>query len=854
METIFHTALSLGGDERVSYLSEKCSNDAALLTEVESLITAFESEANFLEEPAFSLGMNVLGHTVDRDLTGEKIGFYEIKERLGGGGMGDVYLAEDTRLDRKVALKFLKGDFGDDKWAKRQFINEAQAVARLEHPNICAVHNIEEIDEHNFIVMQFVEGLTLAEFISERAEDLSLEKILSIAQQIVRAVTAAHSHGVIHRDIKPGNIMITSEGSVKVLDFGLAKIVEQQQKTGLAEEHNKHISQPGLILGTVSYMSPEQLRGEKLDFRSDIFSVGIVLYEMLAKKSPFTRKSQAETIAAILGTEPSRLREGKIKIPDALDAIVHKCLDKDKEKRFESATALQIELENFKEGITVKSRAQKFSALYRYAAFVFLFVILVGAALFLYLQGGKIPKLAVLPITNESEQADKDSLSEELTANLIEKFSHLSGLKVVAPTIVSHYKGPAIDAQIAGKELEADVVMVGKLVRQENNFILKVNLVDVADGTATLVGDYSVEDALLVDVPQAISSQILDKLRPSISEAEQAKVGRRATDNPEAYKLYANGRYFLNRRDDPENMDKAIDFFTKAIKADPAFALAWAGLADSYVLVTTSSFKNPLKTKDAVVKAKAAANEAIEIDSELAEPYVSLGIIKSRYDWDWRGAENDFKRAISLKSQYAPAYYWYSRLLALMGRYDEALTFSAKAKELDPFTVSSQINSGNIYFWSRNYDEAGRVYQEVFNNNPDNLRKVTNDFGWLYLQTGKIPEAIDIFEHLRTPDSDYGLAGLGYAYARVGRSDDALKIIDEMKALEEKKRTISSQERAIVYIGLNDKDKAFENLFKACEERYAALPQLLAHDPVTDSLRSDPRFPALLSCVNLPAN
>ncbi len=844
VESIFHAALALGGSERISFLTEKCSGDSALLSEVESLLSAFESGSGFLEDPAFDLGMNLLAEESEQDLTGEKIGFYEIKEKLGGGGMGDVYLAEDTRLNRRVALKFLKKTFTGDKWAKRQFMKEAQAAAMLEHPNICAVHSIEEVGGHNFIAMQYIEGKTLAQVVAEKR--LPLETALSVAHQIVSAVAVAHSHGIIHRDIKPGNIMITSEGLVKVLDFGLAKVVEQQQKR--ADENISQFSQNGLIFGTVAYMSPEQLRGERLDYRSDIFSVGIVFREMLEGKNPFRRSSQAETIAAILSDElPAETENG---IPDTVDATVRKCLNKSKDKRFDSAAELQLEIENLRDGVTVASASNSVARIYRYAAFILLFVLALGAALFLYLRSGKIPRLAVLPIANESRQTDKDYISEGLTASLIEKFSHLSGLKVIAQPIVSQYKSQPVDPRSVGAELDVDVLLLGKIIQKESGLALQVDLLSAADGTALFTKEYAVDEARLIEIHQNLASQIIAELTPSLSEDEKKRLEKRQTNDPEAYALYLTGRYWWNRRDDPKNMEKAIDFFTKATEADPAYALAWAGLADSYALSNTSSFERVMTATDAARNAKAAAKEAIKIDSNLAPPHVSLGIIKSRYDWDWLGAENDFKKSISLDPEYAPAYFWYSRLLALTGRYDEALAYADKARELEPFSVTSQLNKAHIYFYSRNFDLAEPLYTDVFSRNPGSA-KVQNDLAWLYLQTDRTKEAIAIFEKIRR--GDYGLAGLGYAYARSGRSNDARRIIGELDRVS-KEKPVSAQEKAIVYIGLNEIDTAFEHLTRACNERYAALPQLLAHDPLTDPLRTDARFAELLRCVNLLPN
>ena len=846
VESIFHIAISLSGKQRVLYLSEVCSGNNLLFSEVNSLISAFEQESQFLDQPAFSLGLLALEHNQEKSLAGQTISCYQIKEKLGGGGMGDVYLSEDMRLNRKVALKFLKNTLLDDRWAKRQFIREAQAVALLEHPNICAVHSIEETDEHNFIVMQYIEGQTLSDFINSR--QLNVNEILSITYQLVSALALAHSHNIIHRDIKPGNIIITPDEQVKVLDFGLAKIIQQKQKTDQEAANTSYISHNGLILGTVSYMSPEQLRAEKLDYRSDIFSVGIV-YEMLCKKNPFNRKSQAEIIAAILGDDPTPLKTFAPQVPNNFVSIVQKCLNKDKEKRFQSAAELLLEVESVKDGIRTNSAKPQSAGVYRFAALFFLFLVIVGTTIFFYQRSNKVPVLAVLPIANESGQADNDYLSVALTGNLISKFSRLSKLKVIAQPLISKYEKQQINPQIAGNELNADAVLVGKIISRENALILEISMINMADGNTMLQNQYLLDGEQLIFAQENISSAIIAKLVPTLTAEEKNMVTRHQTDSPDAQKFYFLGRYFWSQQHG-KNMEKAIEYFTKAKEQDPYFAQAWSGLADAYAFYSVPSVDNPIPPVEAVQLSRAAAKNALDIDPGLCEPYTSMGMLELRYGWNWQEAENNFKKSLNLNPEYAPAHFGYSLLLIITGRLEEALIEGNKAKEYNPFDYYTELNLARIFYYRRDFNRAEQIYSELIPKYPENIR-IKYGLGLSYLKMGRLKEATSIFEEIAKTNKPLALAVLGYTYARTDRKAEALQILSEIEQLSlSKDKFISSQEKAIVYLGLNNREQAFENLDKACDERFSAFPALLV-DPLLDEFQSDPRFAAIKRCANL---
>ncbi|HMS38665.1 MAG TPA: serine/threonine-protein kinase, partial [Pyrinomonadaceae bacterium] len=425
-ETIFHFALKLKAEEREAYLKTECADDLKLREDVESLLDSFENKADFLDKPVFELGLGAIGEAGQKNLAGQEIGVYRIEEKIGAGGMGEVYRAIDTRLNRQVALKFLPQSMENDRTARRRLVKEAQAAAALSHQNICAVHSVEESDEQIFIVMQYIEGETLDK--SLNGSEISAEEFKFLARQIVTAVAFAHSHGVIHRDLKPGNIMLTEDGEIKILDFGLAKVNRETAFLGGEVDQQSNLSSSGLIIGTVAYMSPEQLRGKKADYRSDIFSLGIIFYELLAKNNPFNQKSQAETISAILAEEPAPLHEFAPKFPASLINLVEKCLEKDTAKRFQSAAEILVELDNAESYVETKSKRQKSFLLKAALATAVLLAIFAGV--FLYNNFYSRRTFAVLPISIEQGLSEKEYLADGLTQNIIEKLSNLADLNV----------------------------------------------------------------------------------------------------------------------------------------------------------------------------------------------------------------------------------------------------------------------------------------------------------------------------------------------------------------------------------------------------------------------------------------
>src|SRR5437868_3821116 len=480
VEEVFHVAMSYDPEDRVAYLGRACEGNVVLRHEVESLVAAYESGSGLLDEAAVTLALKVIGSRPDDSMVGQEIGFYRIVSCLGQGGMGTVYLAEDLRLHRKVALKFLSSDFISDTWAKRQLIREAQAEAMLDHPNICAVYGFEEIGEYTFIVMQYIEGEALATLI--RRDALKKNQIVPLAQQIASALGNAHAHGIIHRDIKPKNIMVTPSGQVKVLDFGLAKTMPKNLED--VTESISQLSKDGLLVGTIAYMSPEQLRGEKLDYRSDIFSTGTVLYEMASGKNPHAHKTNAEVISAIMSRDPQSLRQVSLNCPRGLDPIVNRCLQKDAGDRYQSAGELLIDLENAHKVVSLPPRVHTYINV-RSAAFAALVLLICVVATFIYTTWANAEHtLAVLPIQCEGVGAPNPCIGPAITGNLVKTLTHRRGLRVAESKVVpSLFGSQAATPQKIGQELNADVVMLSKITRGQNGFILTTRLERVSDGS-----------------------------------------------------------------------------------------------------------------------------------------------------------------------------------------------------------------------------------------------------------------------------------------------------------------------------------------------------------------------------------
>jgi serine/threonine protein kinase/Flp pilus assembly protein TadD len=849
VEDLFHEAMQLGDAERAAYLTDVCSDNDALRREVESLVMAFEH--SFMEQPVLSLGMRVLSDTPAESLVGRTIGQYRIESLLGQGGMGAVYLAEDCKLERSVALKFFRNTFSDDGWAREQLKQEARAVAKFEHSNICAVYGIEEIDDYNFIVMQFVEGETLASLLGQGS--LEPGQVFNLAEQILNALSAAQARGIIHRDIKPQNILVSADLQLKVLDFGLAKFIHQKIESIGDEIHSE--TQQELVVGTIAYMSPEQLRGEELDYRSDIFSFGIVLYEMASGGvHPFKREGREATTFAIKESAPPALKSLRPVLPDALESITQKCLEKDREQRYQTADELLRDLRSLRADYELavshpwqRRVLHQRKHLKRYVlAACLLLVLLVGVGGSTYLRMTRIHTLAVLPLESAGDDTDSDYLREGLSKSLIDKLSHLSKLHVQPSTAVSFYKSQKTDPVQAGRELHVEAVLIGTLVRQGESLQLQTRLLRTADGSQLWAESFNIKTTQILPTRDEITRNVISKLDVWLDRDEQNLLTKRETDQPEAQHSFMLGQFYWNRRNEA-NIDLAIKFYEEATELDPTYAQAWAGLADSYIFKSTPAYGAEL-TEKIIPRARSAAQQAIRLDPMLGEAHTSLGVLLFRNDWDWKEAEKEIRRGIELNPDYAPAHFWYSYLLMTLRRNDEAIKESEINQRLDPFSPGSTVNIGRAYYYARLHDKSIAYYNEVLARKPDNENALYM-LALAYLQKKMYPDSIKLLAPLYAKNPLHWAAPLGFAYGKTGQRDAAFGILKRLEEISQE-RHVPPQEKAIIYIGLNDKDRAFNYLEEAYREKFSALIGIAA-DPIFDDLRSDPRFTRLVQSLNL---
>lgn len=849
IEEIFHAALDLEGDDRKNYLLRTCEDDQILLEEVKSLVAAHEDgNREFLSEPAFNEGLKILHGNAQENLTGQTVGVYQIKQKLGEGGMGSVYLATDLRLNRLVALKFLTGFSADDQAAKKQIIKEARAAANIARPNVCIVYGIEEIDRHRFIVMQYAEGETLSSLINRRA--IAAEEILPLAKQIAEAVATAHAYGIIHRDIKPANIMVGTAGQIKVLDFGLAKtIVETSAAAGesaaVKSDLSSGVSHNSSIIGTVSYMSPEQLGGARLDYTSDIFSFGIVLYELVTGRHPFARHNSAETIAQILSevpVPPLNLETNYLGIRN-LEHLILKCLEKDPARRYQSMSEILLDLD-----ATVGRKRWRFLPANPadWVFVVFLIMLSTVAALY-YFRANKIEKIAVLPIVNTSSDSNFDYAGAGLTENLIKRLAGVSKIQVKPYAAVVSINLDSRNYPEIGGQLRVDKILTGAIIKREAGVYLQNRLINVSDGAQLWSDETPLSDGDFLTTEEQLTQKVISEIELLENDSFRKNNVQRFTRNQAAFEYYLRGRHYWEKRN-KENIAKAIESYSNAVDLDPTDAQSYAALASAYVLQSGVAYGS-VSTKEVMPKAKYAAKRALEIDGTLAESHGALAIVLGKYEWNWAEAEVEFKRAIEINDEYSEAHYWYSEFLSTAGRTSEALEEAEKARELAPFSPQMEMNVGRVLYLGRRYDEALEYLQQAVEKNPANT-KAKYLIGLAYVQKGMYPAALQIFEQLyASSEKDLTAAVLGYTLAKLNRKKEALKILTEMNTSDGEKK-VPPQEKAIILIGLEEKAAALKWLEQAFDEHLSTLSSLRA-EPLFDSLREEPKFSALLRQMNL---
>jgi serine/threonine protein kinase/tetratricopeptide (TPR) repeat protein len=788
---------------------------------------------------------------------GKIFAHYEIVSPLGAGGMGEVYLARDTLLDRFVALKFLPAEISGDPQRLRRFIQEAKSASALNHPNIAHIYEIVEADGARFIAMEYVEGSSLDHKIN--GSPMKLSDLLQIAPQIADALTEAHSKGVVHRDIKSSNIVLTNRGQVKVLDFGLAKVLGRPTLS-----HTSVLTQlktsPGIVLGTVPYMSPEQALGKEVDHRSDIFSLGIVLYEMATGRLPFSGNTATETINRITHEQPEAISRFNYDVPSEFERIIRKCLEKDRERRYQSTGELVVDLENLRRDsqssipVTTSRVVKKDPRLVYIGIGIALVAAVVGLFLFLGRDTTNVPlnnqtisTIAVLPFVNSNGDTSNEYLSDGMTESIINSLSQLPRLRVMARATVFRYKGKEIDPGNVGRELKVDAVLTGRVLQQADNLIVQADLVNVADGSQVWGEHYTRKAVDVFAIQDEIAKQITERLRLRLTGAEQKLVTKHYTENAEAYDRYLQGRYLAGKGTE-EGFEKAIQYYQQAITVDPNYALAYVGIASSYAsLGGVLGFRSPT---DSYPKSKEFLMKALALDDSLAEVHAGLASNSLNYEWDWAEAERQYKRAIELNPNYWFAHSSYGTYLEAVGKFQEAVQERKLAQKFDPLSPFATADVGYPLYYARKYDEALEWYRKGLELDP-NYHWAHLWIGQVYVQKGMFKEAInEINQAIQLSGGDIRTkATLGHAYALSGRRDDALKTIQELQNLS-KNRYVSPYYFALVYVGLGDNEKAITWLQKALEERQSYLI-LMKVEPVFDSLHSDPKFIAIERSVGL---
>jgi serine/threonine protein kinase/Tfp pilus assembly protein PilF len=793
-------------------------------------------------------------------VTTQLISHYRILNKLGEGGMSEVYLAEDTKLNRKVAIKFLLPKLTATDRSRKRLVREAKAIASLDHPNICAIYEVNEDADKAFIVMQYVEGQSLATKIDSRI--ITLHEAIGIAVQIAAALREAHAHGIIHRDIKPQNIMVTTQGLVKVLDFGLAKAISNQQLVDMDGSTVSLISEPGTVVGTLAYFSPEQSRGEQLDERTDIFSFGIVLYEMITGRHPFSKGNPTSTLLAISTESPQPVSRYTADVSPEIERIVRKCLEKNPEHRYQSSRELCVDLEHLKRTTSSGTATleadptprqltfwQKRSAYQYVIAAAILFSI---AGLLVYFAKGRtqspINSVAVLPFYSINENRTNDdtrvlmSWISESIANSMQELPVLK--KVIPPYSILALKKEGLSPQQVGQEYGVRAVLVGRFDQVGDEITIYINLIDTSDNHLIRGRPYRFSKSTGNTITQTICSEITEDLRLNLSPNEQIRLTQRETNNPDASIAYQKGREYWYKRH-LQDVKTSIEYFKHALEIDPQYARAHTGLADAYAVLAES--ENPVEN---AALARGEAEKAISLDSNLAEAYTSLALVAFKFDWDWQKVEANFDRSIKLKPNSPDAYYWYASYLMAMGRGDESVAQVQRAAELDPLNQTYRIHVARVLYLAGRLDEAIANCKRAIAMNP-NSAVAHYVMGQILTRQGAYDHAIDEFQHALslTEDKPFLKAVIAVCYAKQGKKDDARVILNELER-EAKEGHVAPLNLAFIKIALGDKENAFESLEKAYQQR-ANLLAYLKVDPYYDPIRSDQRFKDLLRRVGL---
>ena len=789
------------------------------------------------------------------------ISHYRILSKLGEGGMAEVYLAQDMKLGRRVAIKFLPPETSTDVHARKRLVREAQAAATLEHQNICAVYEVGEADGHIFIVMQYVEGTTLDDF--RHGQALDVPTVLSLASEVADALAEAHAHGIVHRDLKPQNIMITRRKQAKVMDFGLAKVIECAPVVETDAETKSLLTAPGMIVGTMPYMSPEQVRGERVDERTDIFSFGVVLYEILTGHQPFAASGGVATISAILTKEPDPIHHYNPSCPDELERIVRKCLTKNEDRRYQKMREVVTDLESVgaEHGNRARSRSKTISVddkeippkshvKHLRVFLVSALLVLLGTVVIAYMYQSRkatptshleIDSLAVLPLENLSGDPSQDYFADGMTEALINNLTQISAFtRVISRTTMMNYKGSGKSLPQIAQELNVAAIIEGTVQRSGGRVLVTAKLIPAATDSPIWVREYDRDLSDALKLQAEVARAIADEIRIHVTADESARLAATRSINPQAHEAYLLGRYHLSKNN-PQDWAEALTHFQRAIDLAPDFAEAYAGLSD--VLLQQAVFG--IKTfKEAIPFARKAASRAIELNERLDEGHTALGSIKYYYDWDWAGAEKEFDRALELNPGSLNVRIAYGHFLHILGRRDAAVGEGELAVKLDPLSAEAYTSLGRFLYRARRYEEALPVLQKAVQLEPRSSG-ANNRLAGIYAALGRFEEALAVHENAKqvAPSVEGYRSVSAYVYARMGRKEEARQMVKGI--------TVFPIDLAAVYVALGERDEAFRILEQAITEHNTLLVTI-KEDPPLESLHSDPRWNKLLRMMNFP--
>jgi serine/threonine protein kinase/tetratricopeptide (TPR) repeat protein len=845
VKCVLQEALEIAPEQRAAFLDRACSTDHSLRREVESLLSSSnEVRSSFMKSSA---------EAALRLTKGKRLGDFEIVSLIGAGGMGEVYRARDCRLERDVAIKVLPRFVSFDPERLHRFEHEAKAAAALNHPNILAVFQMGTYEGAPYLVSELLEGETLREQVKQGP--IKLKRAIDYGLQIAHGLAAAHEKGIVHRDLKPENLFIARDSQIKILDFGLAKLTHAESETQVTKQTLD--TEPGAVLGTVGYMSPEQVRGQAADHRSDIFAFGAILYEMLSGKRAFQGETTADTMSAILSKEPKSISQVVPSISRAVSQVVHHCLEKDPASRYQSAMELISSLEESAmaskapQWLSVSRRRRWYAMVSTgLAASVLAAISVLGFNLggwrdrFRLATGStQIDSLAVLPLENLSKDPSQDYFSDGITDALTTELAQIGALRVISRTSAEHFKGTRETLPEIGRKLNVEAIVEGSVTRSENHVRITAQLIDVQTDRHLWARSYERELKDVLTLQDEVARDIAREIRIKLTPEERTRLAVARPVDPGSHEAYLRGRYWWHRRGRESEL-KGLQYFEQAVQLDPSYAPAWAGIADSYIVM---AHHGGLPPKEAMPKAKDAALKALQLDSSLAEAHASLATVKMSYEWDYIAAENEFARAIELNPNYATAHHWYAHYLVIKQRFPEALIEIQKAHDLDPYSLVINGFWGLALYYSRDYERASIQFRSMLDLDPSERPIVSEKLAEVYEQKGDYAHALEQRrDALMLSRATEDAKSLANAYAHGGAETYWCKRIE----LAQRPPAASALDLAILYARQGDRDRALRFLERAYQEHSPWL-NFMACEPAFDSIRTDPRFQKLAHEIGL---